>query len=325
MTDPHLAGAPKLHREALGHPAELIIHLRLVEAAAAVAVAVVVVSQEEIGTARVGDAETQTRTFRHHAGKLIAVILTTVKAGVTDPMDSTITHARRRGVVLEGIFTRGTIVVRDTPGRRIGNGGVTVGGSCRDLGPGRGLGDVARGIEPTVPSAGLTHLLHTRNKVLLALDRVREAPMNPRGHGQGPRGKTAKTATALLLRTEAVAEDQQGSAMNVYRIGHMLIRGRNATEVIFVMRHAIAVAALWIITRRSSAAAVAAAAVVAAIPNVVVKEKPLQVPNATDLSPRTRAISGRRIHPASRRKKKRFVVCSLPLENLEYMPLLFFF
>ena len=252
-TDPHLVGAPKLHREA-PDPAELITPLRLVEVAvAAVAVAAVAVvvaaPQEEIGTARVGGAETQTRTFRHHAGKLIAVILTTVKAGVTDPMDSssssnTIARARRRGVVMEGIFTRGTIAVRDTPGHRIGNGGVTVDGSYRGPGPGRGPGGLAREIESAVPSAaGLTLLLHTRDNPPQAPDRVRRARMNLRGRGQGPRGKTPKTATARFLRT-VVAEDQQGSAMNVYRTGHMLIRGRKPTEVTLVMRHAIVVAAL---------------------------------------------------------------------------------
>jgi len=159
-------------------------------------------------------------------------------------MDSTIARARRRGVVMEGSFTRGTIAVRDTPGHRIGIGGVTAGGSYRGLGPGRGLGGLAREIESAVPSAaGLTPLLHTRGNPLQAPDRVRQARMNLRGRGQGPRGKTPKTATARFLRT-VVAEDQQGSAMNVYRTGHMLIRGRKATEVTLVTRHAIVVAAL---------------------------------------------------------------------------------
>jgi len=52
---------------------------------------------------------------------------------------------------------------------------------------------------------------------------------------------------------------------------------------------------------------------------VVAKEKPLQVPSVTDPSPWTRAISGRRIHPepkTKRKKKKRFVPCLVKQEML---------
>ena len=174
----HPVGALKLHLPppgAPGHPVAMIIHLRPGEVA---------VAEEEIDTARVGDVEKQTRTFRHHAGKLIAVILTTVKAGVTDLMDIT-THARHRGVA-EGILIRGTIVVRGILGHR-GNGDAIVGGRQRGLELDLALAGAARGIGEAVQGAGLILPLHTPNQAPQLLDPCREALMSLRGHARGRR------------------------------------------------------------------------------------------------------------------------------------------
>jgi hypothetical protein len=194
------------------------------------------------------DAERQTRTFRHRAGNLIAVILTTVKAGAAaaEDMDDTTANGsapRRAAAVVQGTLMRETTAAvsgMPFPGRR--TAGVTIAANIQSLGRGLDRGSV---VEAKAVVA-LTPLPHTPGPRAhphppgldprttlpdLALALAPAHTLGPAGVGRALFRRRQERVAVETETTAARRLAQEGSVMIVCLTDRVLIRGRSVIEV----------------------------------------------------------------------------------------------
>lgn len=206
------------------------------------------------GVTTVEDAGRQTRTFRHRAGKLIAVILTTVKAGAAaaEDMDDTNGNAplRRRVVVAEpGILMPETTAAAGGSVTTTGMTVTTV--EIQSLGAGAGLGrGIAAGAaiavdltplprtpgpraHPHPPGPGLRTTLRDRALVhtLIGPPAGAVRALLPRHLERAAAETTETAAVAAAEPVRCLVLAEQGSATIVHLTDRMLIPGRSASVI----------------------------------------------------------------------------------------------
>jgi hypothetical protein len=196
-----------------------------------------------VGATIVEDAERQTRTFRHRAGNLIAVILTTVKAGaaaedMVDTNGSDPPHA-------VAITARGVLTIAGGRRRTAGVTTATVAKiRCLEVRAGAGLGRATTADAANV--VALTPLPHTPGprahpdhppgpglRTTLP-DRARRdlAPAHTLGAARAPFRARPERVAAETETVAAAPMRGEGNATIVCLTDRMLIRGRSAIEVL---------------------------------------------------------------------------------------------